>query len=288
MKIYITGFLIFCSVHLSIAQSRFGLLIGGGVLYYTGEMNDRVLTHEKLLRPYGNIGLMYRLSNRFDVWANYMHGTLVGNDSLAIKYVLRNRNLNFQTTIDEVGIYFGFHLLGAINGKHPNVIPYLFAGVTGYHFQPKSKLNGKWMDLQSIGTEGQYIKEGNYPKPYELYQVAAPAGIGVEFRLSKALGLRVEAAHHFLFTDYLDDVSGNYPDSSSLAATPRGEEAVLLSSHIIEGGFPQKDVKRGDVKTNDSFTHIGIALLWTPLKKGQSGSGSQKKKKKKKHCDAYH
>ena len=288
MKIYIVALLLVGFFSLSKAQSRFGLLLGGGALYYTGEMNDRVLTQEKLLRPYGNIGVMYRLSNRFDVWANYMHGTLVGADSLAIKYVLRNRNLNFQTTIDELGIYIGFHFLGDIKGKQPKVIPYLFAGVTGYHFRPKSKLNGKWMDLQSIGTEGQYIKEGNYPKPYELYQVAAPLGIGVEFRLSNVLGLRVEAAHHFLFTDYLDDVSGNYPDSAALATTPKGTDAVLLSSRNIEGGFPQKDVKRGDVKTNDSFTHIGITLLWTPLKKGQSGSGSQKKKKKKKHCDAYH
>lgn len=285
MRFYILILLTFLTIDTSLAQSRFGLLIGGGALYYTGEMNDRIITHEKLLRGYGNIGVFYRLSNRFDIWANYMHGQLVGVDSLAIQYALRNRNLSFQTDIDEVGINIGFRLLGDHKGRQRKVVPYIFAGVAGFYFKPKVKLDGKWIDLQGTGTEGQYIKEGNYPKPYELYQLSIPAGIGIEFSLSRALALRVEAARHFLFTDYLDDVSGNYADSASLAATPNGLVAVEMASNNKDGNYPQNGEQRGNIKTKDSFTHIGVSLLWTPVRKGAAHT---KKKKKKKQCDAYH
>ena len=285
MRFYILILFLFSVYNFSRAQSRIGLMLGGGALYYTGEMNDRVVTHEKLLRGYGNIGVLFRLSNRFDVWANYMHGKLVGADSLSIQYSLRNRNLSFQTDIDEVGINIAFRLLGDHKGKQRKIVPYIFAGVAGYHFKPKAKLEGKWIDLQSTGTEGQYIEEGNYPKPYELYQLSIPTGLGIEFSLSKAFALRVEAARHFLLTDYLDDVSGNYADSSSLSSTPNGSIAVQMASNIKEGNYPQQEEKRGEVKTKDSFTHIGVSLLWTPVKKG---AAHVKKKKKKKHCDAYH
>ena len=285
MKATITLFFLFIAVTIH-AQSRMGLMLGGGVLYYKGEMNDRVVTHEKLLRPYANVGILYRLSSRFDVWGNFMHGSVVGADSLAIKYSLRNRNLSFKTSVDEASINIGFRLLGDRKGKL-KAFPYLFAGIAGYHFKPKAELGGSWVDLQSTGTEGQYINEGNYPRPYELYQISVPAGIGVEIKLSKEFALRLEAARHFLFTDYFDDVSSNYPDSASLSATPNGEIAVALSSRSIDGGFLQNGTARGNVKTNDSFTHIGVALLWTPVKGSNESSGSKKKKKKRK-CDAYH
>ena len=286
MKIFSTLLFIFLFDIVINAQSRLGLMLGGGAIYYSGEMNDRVLTHEKLLRPYVNAGILYRLSNRFDIWANYMHGQVVGADSLAIKYALRKRNLSFKTDVDELGINIGYRILGDRKGNQRKVIPYLFAGFAGFHYRSKAEIEGNWVDLQSLGTEGQYIKEGNYPKPYELYQITVPAGIGVEFFLSKAFALRLEAAHHFLFTDYFDDVSSNYPDSASLAATSNGAMAVAFSNKIIDGGFPANGTARGDVKTKDSYTHIGIVLQWTPAKGGENSG--HKKKKKKKNCDAYH
>lgn len=281
-KIFVCGFFLINTVN---AQSRVGLMLGGGVLYYSGDMNDRVLTHEKLLRPFGNVGIIYHLSSRFDVWANFMHGQLAGADSLAIKYTIRNRNLSFKTDIDELGINIGYKILGDQKGFLRKAVPYIFTGIAGYHFKPKAEISGTWFDLQRIGTEGQYIKNGNYPKPYKLYQVSIPAGLGVEFWISKSFSLRVEAAYHFVFTDYLDDLSGTYPDSASLAAAPNGNVAVLLSSRLKEGDFPQKGIGRGNPATNDSYTHIGVSLLWTPHKKNSSIHKTVKKKKKK--CDAY-
>ena len=271
------------------SQSRLGVLLGGGVDYYSGEMNDRVMTDPNLLRAYGNIGLLYRISPHFDVWLNYMHGTLVGNDAYAIQYALRNRNLNFTTTLDEAALMVGLKPLGESRGHKRKIIPYLFAGVGGFHFNPKTELNGKQVALHGIGTEGQYINSdgANYPKPYDLYVLSFPVGLGVELKLSRAFAVRIEAANHFTLTDYLDDVSTNYPDSTELQSTPNGSLAVQLSNQQKEGGFPVKGMKRGNPGSRDSYVHIGVSILFTPVNSNSTAPSSGKRKKKN-NCPAYH
>lgn len=263
-------------------------MIGCGVDYYKGEMNDRVMTDPNLLRSYGNIGLLYRISPHFDAWLNYMHGNLVGDDQYAIAWALRNRNLNFNSTLDEAALMIGFKPLGESRGHKRHIIPYLFAGVGGFHFNPKTILNGETIALREIGTEGQYISNdgGNYPKPYELYALSFPAGFGVEIRLSRAFAIRVEAANHFTMTDYIDDVSNVYPDSTALVSTPNGILAVLLSNRQKEGDFPGQGMKRGDHGSKDNYVHIGVSILFTPVNANTSAPSTGKKKKKS-HCPAY-
>ncbi len=283
--LFFATFFLSASIH---GQSRLGLMTGGGVDYYYGDMNDRVMTDPNLLRGYGNIGLLYRINPHFDAWLNYMHGSIVGDDKFAIGWALRNRNLNFTTAIDEAALMIGFKPLGESRGHKRKIIPYLFAGVGGFHFNPKTTLNGETVFLHDIGTEGQYIKGdgGNYPKPYELYALSFPAGLGVEIRLSRAFALRLEAANHFTMTDYLDDVSTSYPDSTALAATPNGSLAVLLSNKQKEGNFPEKGMKRGNPGSKDSYVHIGVSVLFTPVNPNSSAPSTGKRKKKK-HCPAY-
>ncbi len=286
MKKYLPAILICLFFSQNGFSQQLGFMLGGGTTYYYGDMNDRIITHEKLLRPYFAGGLLYRLSPRFDLWAAYIHGTVVGDDSLAVKYSVRNRNLNFKTKIDEVSINIGYRILGDRKGKERRFTPYIFAGIGGFHFKPTTEFNGADVDLHALGTEGQYIDEDNYPVPYELYQLSVPAGIGVEYKINHSWSLRLEAANHFLFTDYLDDVSGAYPDSASLASTNNGALAVLLSSKIKDNGFPGKGTNRGTSSAYDSFTHIGLFVLWTPGK--PKSNSTQKKKKNKSHCPAYH
>lgn len=269
-------------------QSRFGVMMGGGVAYYKGEMNDRVMTDPDLLRGYGNIGLLYRITPHFDAWLNYMHGDLVGDDQYAIGWALRNRNLNFNSTLDEAALMIGFKPLGESRGHKRHIIPYVFAGVGGFHFNPKTTLNGETIALRDVGTEGQYITNdgGNYPKPYELYALSFPAGLGVEIKINRAFAVRIEAANHFTMTDYLDDVSNAYPDSTSLASTPNGILSISLSDRQNEGGFPEHGTKRGNNGSKDNYVHIGVSILFTPVNSDSSAPSSGRKKKKS-HCPAY-
>jgi len=107
--------------------------------------------------------------------------------------------------------------------------PYAFAGVAFFLHNPQAQvpatdLNGnplpeagKWVNLQSLGTEGQkgtlLETDANHGiKGYKKFQVAIPFGFGARFRLTEVLDLSAEFGFRYLFTDYIDDVSKNYVD----------------------------------------------------------------------------
>jgi len=53
-------------------------------------------------------------------------------------------------------------------------------------------------------------------KKYELTQFAIPLGVGFNIALREKAHLGFEMGFRKTFTDYLDDVSGQYPDVESL------------------------------------------------------------------------
>ena len=49
-------------------------------------------------------------------------------------------------------------------------------------------------------------------KPYKRIQIAIPLGLGARFRINQVMDFAAEFGFRYTFTDYLDDVSGNYVD----------------------------------------------------------------------------
>ena len=73
------------------------------------------------------------------------------------------------------------------------------------------------MNLQPLGTEGQYSGKYNV-KPYSLYQISIPVGIGTKYKINNFLDLSFEIGYRVLFFDYIDDVSSNYVDLGALGS----------------------------------------------------------------------
>jgi hypothetical protein len=119
---------------------------------------------------------------------------------------------------------------------------------------------GEWVDLQPLGTEGQRVllqeeDTNNKIKPYNRIQVAIPFGIGFRFRLSTKLDISSEFSFRYSFTDYLDDVSGNYID---LGAFGENDLAKALSYRSNEVASPnQTYVSKYDGKTYQVLTGYG-------------------------------
>jgi hypothetical protein len=278
------------------AQSRFGIFAGGGTTWYYGDMNDRLLTHPRLFRSYFNAGLLYQISPRFDVVGTYINGKITGADSLAIQEFNNKRNLHFTSKIWEASLRLDYKLGAIANRKNRRkVIPYVFAGVGYFHHNPQAEIANTTVDLQPLGTEGQFINGGGYPKPYKLYQLSVPIGIGVEVAITRAFALRVELSNHFSFTDYLDDVSSDYADSSKLIASPNGALAFEMASNLNRN-YPDEGFGRGNPKNNDTFMLFGASLIYRPAmgngggsNKNGRGTGGQgaRKKKKKGNCPAF-
>mgnify|MGYP001954824861 CR=1 FL=1 len=86
---------------------------------------------------------------------------------------------------------------------------YIFGGVGLMYFNPKGlDDSGQWVKLQPLGTEGQGLN--GEPDKYNRVTFTIPYGIGIGKSIDRYWGINVEFTMRQTFTDYIDDVSGNY------------------------------------------------------------------------------
>jgi len=181
------------------------------------------------------------------------------------------RNLSFRTNISEFMLAGEFHPMFIFMPKDnddwtpPLVSPYLLAGVGLFHFNPQANLNGKWVDLQPLNTEGQ--GSSKYPErtPYKLNQVCIPVGIGARYELGSSFFARAEFVYRITNTDYLDDVSTDYPDPTVFDTYPTAKRntALLLyarqkeldPTYIVTEGD-----QRGSPKHKDSYMSFNLKI----------------------------
>jgi hypothetical protein len=262
------------------AQCQLQIGFFGGVSNYVGDMTDR---------PYQNsraaIGLTagYQILPRVNLRAGFTYAKLDGADSLSSQADIVLRNLSFQTNITE------FSLVAEINTfdmDYKRWSPYIFGGLAVFHFNPYTyDLQNNKVYLQQLSTEGQGLP-GYSQKPYALTQLALPFGGGIKFNISDKIRVAGEVGLRKLFTDYLDDVSGNYADPNDLL-TNRGQQSVDLSYREDElpfgdPNYPAKGITRGSPKYKDYYYFTGIHLTFLlPDGEGRQNSYSGKRSRNK-------
>ncbi len=207
-------------------------------------------------RPGVTASFGYRIGTRYTVQASLSFGTLFGDDNKAAdpvgdeskyRYV---RNIHFRNNIAElsiVGIFDLFENRGSYLSR-VQFTPYAILGIAGFHHNPQAKAPdtnihtgadlpeaGQWVSLQPLGTEGQYADlqetDANFGiKPYSLWQVAIPFGLGIRYNLGEALDISMDITFRYLFFDYIDDLSSNYVDLGVLD----GDLAKVMSDRSRE------------------------------------------------------
>jgi hypothetical protein len=192
----------------------------------------------------------------------FNYGLISGND--ADFKSLAQRNLSFTTSIFELGPQIEFNFFKISNLYHGNRFsPYLYTGFVIFHFDPKADFDGKTYHLQPLSTEGQGVVPGA-PKPYKLWSTAIPIGAGFKYKLSPQWMLALHGAYRTTFTDYLDDVSGQYPDKAALLAA-KGPVAAALSDRSGEKGgeyIGYTGNQRGSRDTKDWYIFAGFTLSY--------------------------
>ncbi|HEX6333213.1 MAG TPA: DUF6089 family protein, partial [Flavisolibacter sp.] len=238
------------------AQLRIGIF--GGIANYQGDLVDEMYQSP---RPVVGVHAAYEINKRISLRAGLSFARVAGADSLSESDVLRHRNLDFQTNIYE------FSLVGEINFLDMELkrwSPYAFGGAAVFRFDPFTRDQaGNRVYLQPLGTEGQGIS--GYANQYNRTQLAVPFGGGIKFAVSERLLLQAEVGLRKLFTDYLDDVSGNYADEADLLAI-RGPVAVDISYRSDEVGgdtfYPPKGTQRGSPKYKDYYYFTGLHIFY--------------------------
>ncbi len=265
-KVFPLCYLIFISapavVSAGNSESRTGIGISAGISNYIGDLDDNFVPH--FSTPGFGAHLIHSFSNVVSFRAAYYHGWLQASDNKGLINGMQNRNLSFRTHIDELSAVLRVKLWHEGNTKHFYFWePYVFGGVGFFHFNPRAEYNGVWYDLHSLGTEGQYLSSGNNPKPYSLYQWAVPFGAGIEKPLNSHWVIGAEIGFRKLFTDYLDDVSWNYPDST-LMANQMGPAAAALSDPSNRAQYPEGRSKylRGNPENRDWYSYTNIHITY--------------------------
>lgn len=203
-------------------------------------------------------------------WGNlYASDKLLQNDN-SIARARYRRNLHFRSRLLEWSLQGEWHILSQWMqwriDKIPRFSPYLIAGIGIYHFNPEANLSGNWISLQPLRTEGQGFREYPLRHPYRLTQLNIPVGIGIRHELSAIFGMRLEMVQRFLFTDYLDDVSTQYPDPALFLHylnPSQAVQAIRLSDRRkeIDPQFSARaNEKRGNSQRNDCYFTVQFKL----------------------------
>ena len=229
----------------------------GGLSSYYGDLQPSAPAN-------GSFGVTYGAFARYNYRPNIafkvsgLSGKFYATDRYA-RNSRRFRNLESETQYYELAATAEWNLtkFDIIDGK--TTAPYLFAGVAGFYFNPRGRSDfatNTWVDLQPLGTEGQTLPGG---KLYSQFQVAIPVGLGMKISISQKINVGFEAGLRYTFTDYLDDVSGSYPDLVALKElNPLAFDMSFRTPVALNRTLDlPSGQKRGDNYKNDIYYYIG-------------------------------
>lgn len=299
MRLYIyTIIIFFFSFNLALGQqNRYDARVGihAGVINYYGDLNSKTFSPNDRLRDYDFDFLSFGISvekNLSPAWAvrlQYTKGQFIANDR-AIKWDGSRdfdnsndaRSLNAKTDIDELGLMFTYYTdNGKLFSKNAFLSPYVSFGLGITLFDVFADLedeNGNWYNYWSDNTirnlpEGspnaQIIEQDgvfetnvsdlNVEKDYSNNVFNIPFGAGLKFRLTERFNLNLDYTLRYVFTDYLDDVSGNYRDTytSELQAYAANPTNTIAD-------------QRGNDDGNDWYGFASVSLHYSFGKKSRS------------------
>jgi hypothetical protein len=217
----------------SFKQREIGLFAGG--CYYLGDLNPRI--HFLYSKPAIGAYFRYTTNFRYAFRFGFNYGNIYGDDALSSEADQKERNLRFTSEIYEAHALAEFNFVDyRISNEQHRFTLFIFAGLGGYYFNPKANLGNGNVSLRSYKLEG---------KSYANYQVCVPFGVGLKWNVGTNYGMGVEWGPRMLFTDYLDDVSGTYPETN-----------------VDGGGSGKEGYMRGNPASSDWYFYYGLTFTY--------------------------
>ncbi|MFT4646506.1 MAG: opacity protein-like surface antigen [Planctomycetota bacterium] len=253
------------------ANQEIGIALGVsnylGDLAWKGDIPIIEETNPAAFRPAGGFYYRNNFTNFTSFKASFSLGGLYGNDAETNGDLSRlNRNLHFRSIIADIALMLEWNILPyRIGDKRKWITPYIGVGVAGFYNNPQAELNGRWVDLQPLGTEGQGILPGT--SKYSIFNFAVPASLGMKVNISKKIALGLEFQYRYTFTDYIDDVSqGSYITSNlfyenNIPAIASDANALAYRA-IDETKTLRFSDKRGSPEANDHYYFVMFSLSY--------------------------
>ena len=276
-----------------------GLILGGS--NYLGEIGGiddpraslldiRMDQTSPTIGGFFTVGVHPRVGIKTSV--NYVQ--IKGEDAASSNAARRARNLNFRNRMIEFGLTAEITAatiqdLTNEGSSNPNFTTNLeltvFGGFYGVLHNPMARItydpNNMWEDryyeLRPLRTEGQ-IEE------YSKLIAAVPVGFGLHFNVRNIWRFGIEASYRTTFTDYLDDISGQYADPDALdplarALSSQSNEYIIALINDPAAGtvsnhqYSEGGTYRGNPLTNDGYgtVQFTVSKVLKSIRKGNSG-----------------
>ncbi|MBK7666991.1 MAG: hypothetical protein IPJ32_06310 [Sphingobacteriaceae bacterium] len=280
-KILLALFLVFC-FSASYSQWLWDYGFSLGASQYLGDIGGKekarrdFVADMKLAKTRWNVGAFarYKWRPKVSLKLAFDYLRIEGDDKLSTNLGRRYRNLNFRNDMFDLAFtgewfFYENNDLGNTYRYRNGFRAYLFGGIGAYYSNPKGFYQGSWTKLRPLQTEGV---------AYKPFGVNIPLGVGFYFTLEKKHRIGWELNWRTTFTDYLDDISGNYPTSTpgnKATADMSNRSGELGTTGPVsgdEGGYyyfmnsnntPRFDgQKRGDASHKDSYMTMSLSYSY--------------------------
>ena len=231
----------------------------GSMLYY-GDLNRRLVPETTNPdRPAFGISVERLLNKTWSGKLLYTQGQWIANDRAHDTFLARS--LNAKTEVQDYSLLFTYYLDNNRQlGRRSFLAPYFSFGlgytsfaVLGdlrdsngayYHYWSDYTIRSAAENDPGAGSATVVTPDGTYEtnlssleteRSYPAESFNLPVALGLKFRLSSNINLNVELLMRYAFTDYLDDVSGNYRTEytsaeQGQAANPTAREGTQRGS----------------------------------------------------------
>lgn len=217
------------------AQSKLGVYLGGGMMYYEGDLKETIFPNPLTLGWDANVGLVWDINHRWAIDLGYHFGRIMGDDQYAVSPSKRERGLKFESLVHDISIRGQYFFLRT---DRWTVSPYITAGVGVARVNPKRD----GVALQPLQTEGV---------AYSIWNVTFPTGVGLRYNINCNWSVKAEAVYRWTLTDYLDDVSGAYPDAEN--------EVAFFTD---PGNVAPPRAMRGNPAFKDGYFDVNVGVIF--------------------------
>ncbi|MBI3520600.1 MAG: hypothetical protein HY062_14775 [Bacteroidetes bacterium] len=244
-----------------------------GVSNYLGDIGGKEKTRRdfvadmKMAKTRWNVGgfARYKVHQKLSLKLALDYLRIEGDDKLSSNPARNARNLNFRNDMFDLELtgqvfFYEDNDLGNTYRYKNGFRAYFFAGIGGFYSDPRTLDGGT--RLRPLQTEG---------KKYSPVGVAIPAGVGFYFTVQKKHRIGYELNYRTTFTDYLDDVSGDYANPAGLSpeaaalANRTGEVQGLDPKFAKNFGYDsEKEIgnKRGDRTHKDGYMTMSVSYSY--------------------------
>lgn len=230
--------------------------VTAGSLCYMGDLNQN--NFRQFHHPAFGFSVKRNLDSYWALKLALFSGKISADESKSPYQQERERNLSFFSPLTEGSLQVEFNFFDyGFDFLQKRFTPYLYSGIALTGFNPQTNYKGATYELKYYRTEGQ-------ANQYNTITYSIPVGAGVKFNFGKYFNLSAELGTRNVSTDYLDDVSGYYPDPALLQDNSPEKTALRLAlsdRSINKSGVA--GTQRGDFRKKDSYLFVGITLSYT-------------------------